>query len=51
MSFELAPMGEYFLCMDPGHYSYTISHPRWLGHGEFDVQAGKHGRFPISAAQ
>jgi len=31
----------------PGHYTTTISHPNWLGHGEFDVEAGKHLRFPI----
>jgi Bacterial SH3 domain len=47
MDFELPPMGEYLLCMDPGHYTYSLNHAKWVGHGEFDVEAGKHYRFPI----
>ncbi len=46
-TFKLPGMGQQLECLDPGRYSYTMNHPKWVGGGEITVEAGKHFRFPI----
>jgi hypothetical protein len=46
-TFKIPGLGEYLLCLDPGRYTYSLNHPRWVGHGELVAEAGKHYRFPI----
>jgi hypothetical protein len=55
LTFTLPGMGEYLLCLEPGHYTYTINNYQLgidndrLGlNGEITAVAGEYKRIPVA---